>query len=105
MKEYKITLNGKEETWYLSEKEMTHADAMAFIEKAGKRAPELAELLQKDVSGKTRLRLLHGAGANGCAWCRSSLFDDYNLAFNVNLFGGNVYTDVRNAYYFAICRD
>lgn len=105
MRKFTITFNGKEENWYLSGEEMKHEAAMAFIEKEGKQAPKLVDILEEDASGKTRLQLLSEVGANDCAWCKDSPFGYSYLAFVVGLSWGLVYNESRGFKNLAICHD
>ena len=105
MRKFTITYKGKTEHWYLSDEEMTHDVAMAFIEKAGKRAPMFYELITPDDRGKTRLQLLHEAGADGWAWCKDSPFGCSDRAFLANLSDGAVLYYDRNGDGLFICHD
>lgn len=99
---YTITYNGQPETWYLSDKDMTHNQAMGFIDKHGKKAPDLSDLVTKDNTGKTRLELLHDAVDKGWAWCKDGPFGMPGLAAYVRLSYG--YVGYANRYYSRVCQ-
>lgn len=100
-KEYTIMFNDKEETYYISDKEMSFDEAQEIIKKNGRKPLTISKLFERDNNGEFRWELIRGSGLDSWCWVEEI---DCREAYNVNFNHGLVNINNMDDNYYALCK-